>query len=146
MVDGSEVDGEDFESLVDGGTATATAGTSTVARPLQQYTFVYFADSTNEYCYCLIHIDLTLGPPFQQQPPAAAALDLQEVVALNTRLIYDGWSRNSLNAALPTDLRSTVQEELTVALPSVKVWAAGADQPVADVIREKWRASEVRFW
>ena len=69
-----------FDALDDDGTylnvqagstrsAAATAGTLTVARPLQQRIFlVYFADSTTkETCYCLIYFDLTHRAPLQQQ-------------------------------------------------------------------------------
>jgi len=77
----------------------------------------------------------TLGPPVQPPPPP----DPRQIISSNTQLIYNGWSGNSLKADLPVteaDLQRTVQEALPVALPSVKVWIDGADQPAADVIRE----------
>ena len=73
-------------------------------------------------------------------------LSLLQIVASNTEHIYNGWSGNSLNAALPMSgdsLRSTVQAALPVALPALRVWGMGADQPVADVIQEDNKRSNL---
>ena len=93
-------------------------------------------------------IDLILSHQQQQPPlpppPPPPPIDQRQVAASNSRAIYDGWSRDIDTFDPPTSeasLRTAVQAGLENALPAIKLWAEGPDQPVSDVIKEETTAS-----
>jgi len=86
----------------------------------------------------------TLGPAIERPPPPPPPIDQRQVLASNSNAIYDGWSRDIETFDPPATakaLRDAVQAGLEKALPAIKVWAEGPDQPVPDVIKEESSAS-----